>query len=316
MGKRIIAYPLRANASKWSDWELRLSLRSIEAHWKGQFDEVVIYGESVPPWVNTDTVRFVGVKGYIPALKRAVEDAGSGGDVLWMNDDISFVKDTDWADLVNPVRRIEARQVTEVKADRWKEATNSWRRRAGLVCERLLERGHTAFNFSTHTPYWYEADRMREIICDYDFGYKTPFELAYFNVHLTDLGGTARIRDKFRTNGKRDFPLDMRHVRFINLTDHGLTPHVKGFMLGRFSLPSVFERMRPESTVLLEKSFRPGRVKKEGGKRRKRIVVKVNEDLFKKPIKVEAVTGDPFQPRLSPEPSPEGLEDELVAGWD
>ena len=49
------------SGSKWQDNELRYSLRSIEK-FGGNFGEVYIVGDRLPPFIDPSTVRYLPVK--------------------------------------------------------------------------------------------------------------------------------------------------------------------------------------------------------------------------------------------------------------
>ena len=239
MGKRIIAYPLKKGGSKWKNRELMHSLRSLEAHWTGGWDEVVLLSSIKPDFLN-DNIKFHMAPGYLEALWKAIEVAGPGGHILWMNDDILFLKDTDWDELVKPVRRLG--HMSKAEALAFKESDNDWKVRLGQMMCDLHERDLPTWKFSTHTPYWYEADKLKVMMDRYArLGYKVAIENAYYNTYLDEFGH-ARIRDKYRTgNPNRVIPQDPRHLRFLNLVDRGLTKWMKGFIRGRFYLPCSFE---------------------------------------------------------------------------
>ncbi len=201
MGKILIAYPLKKGGSRSNDIELQMSLRSVEKHWKGGYDLVGVYGEDVPQWVNREAVRVVDAKAYMLAWEKAVEDAGDGGRILWMNDDIVFLKDTSWEHLTHPVRTNSLKQISLEEANSWVKSSNGWIRRMGEVALTLNREGKPTWNFSTHTPYAFEVDKLRVILKKYGhLGYKLPVECAYFNEYLSELGGTVRILDTVRRN--------------------------------------------------------------------------------------------------------------------
>jgi hypothetical protein len=277
----IIAYPLKKGGSKWADNELRLSLRSVEKHWTGEFDKVVVLGTDVPAWVNRDTVMVVEAPGYMDAWKKAIEIAGSGGKILWMNDDISFAKDTNWKDLESPQRRICAGQVGRKTAQKWTTSANGWRKKMGLVMLSLMDAGHTTYNFASHTPYVFEADKLRAIFQKHGkLGYKLSVECAYYNTYLPDIGGTVRVQDKFRCAQPKSVMGDMRHIRFFNLCDGGLTPEMKGYMFGRFPFPCKYEVAPPEINPLRQASFRDHNSQDKNREDRRPVppVVSVNVD--------------------------------------
>lgn len=244
MSKKIICYPLKTEGgSKWEDNELRHSLRSIEMYFKGEYDEVVILSERMPDWINREEVTFIMAPKYVPALKAAVKRAGKGGDILWMNDDIMALDDFTWESLVNPMHYMGA--MKKKKAEKMSQhPDNGWKRRLGEIMLDLFERNYTTYKFSTHTPYWYQADKLEKMLERYgELGYKVAIENAYFNTYFEELGGGKNFKDKFRAaKDNKRIPLNQQErFKFLNLTDHGLGPWMKGFVRGRFPHKSRFE---------------------------------------------------------------------------
>lgn len=244
MGKNIICYPLKPKkGSEWNNEELRHSLRSVDRHWKGEFDEVYILGAYMPQWINEEEVQFKMAPRYGDALSAAYELAGEGGNILWMNDDIMFMKDTSWEDMVKPARRERTKQMTVEAATRWSESSNGWEMRLGKIMLSLHERGATTWKFSTHTPYWYEADKFKQCLDEFlSLGYKVAIENAYYNLFLDEFGQTP-IVDKFRSGHKNPrFPMHrIQDVRFLNLTPR-ISPWMKGFIRGHWAYPCRFEK--------------------------------------------------------------------------
>lgn len=244
MSKRIICYPLKPNrGSRWGNNELRHSLRSVEMFWKGKYDEVVILSDRMPDWIDRDEVTFVEAPKYVSALYAAVNYAGEGGDILWMNDDILFMHDCEWEDLVNPMHYM-GKMGPDKAEELSKEAGNMWKRRLGKIMVDLHDRGLPTYKFSTHTPYWYQADKLKVMLDRYaHLGYKVAIENAYFNTYFDELGGGKNFKDKFRAEkGNLMIPLETQHTfKFLNLTDGGLKLWMKGFVRGRFPDKSRFE---------------------------------------------------------------------------
>lgn len=298
--RSIIAYPVKKGGSKWNNNELRLSLRSIEKHWKGEFDEIIVLGDDIPEWVNRESVTVVKSVGYMDAWNDAMRIAGPGGRILWMNDDILFCKDTSWEDLTSPQRRICAGQVGLKTANLWIKSANGWRKKMGLVMKTLIESGHTSYNFASHTPYVFEVDKLIPIFKKFGkLGYKLSVECAYYNTYLAEIGGTVRIQDKFRTSSPKPIPLDMRPFRFFNLCDQGLTPDVRSYLFGRFPLPCGYEAVPPMVDPVRAGSFRDvNSVDKSRAERGTVSVTTVDDDA----------SGELFAEAPPPAPLPDEVE--------
>jgi len=235
---RAICYPLKAGGTIWKNLELLHSLRSLDMHWKGGGD-VFLLSSIRPPWLS-DEIQFVRAEGYMEAMKAACD---LGDDILWMNDDIYFLKDTDW-EYVRLWKR--GKQISVSTQEQMLVSKNGWRRRLGEVAKKLREMGLTTWKYSTHTPYFYEAEKLRECIEIFECGYKTPIETAYGNYFDVPVNPH---RDKLRRYAPSPMPLDLRRFRYFNHNNAGLGPHAKGFLRGRFPNPCRFELAYRESVA-------------------------------------------------------------------
>ena len=229
---RTVIYPIANGNYTDSNIELILSLRSLERHLKEKF-QVIVISEREPMYLS-DEVMFVECSSYEHAMRLACTLAK---DFLWMNDDIMFLRDHTWAQL-----RKWARNEREVSAERIEKMVdgNGWSKRKGQILAKLAENGHTTFDFSTHLPYHYESDKLGQILesGEYDFGYKSPIETAYGNVHNVERRAEC---EKLSRHHERHIPVDPRNYHFLNYADAADLPHVRGFLLGTFPAPSRFE---------------------------------------------------------------------------
>ena len=134
-----IVYPILPNGSGWSDWELRLSLRSVAENWQGDLAGVIILSERRPAWVS-DEVGFRLAPNYRDALDAASK---LGGRVVWMNDDLAFLKKTGTKDLEVPRQQGMMGWLRMVRHER---SGNGWRRRKGKAARWCLRRGRKTWD--------------------------------------------------------------------------------------------------------------------------------------------------------------------------
>ena len=227
---KTVIYPIANGNYKDSNAELVLSLRSLHAHLKCDF-EVIIISEREPMYLS-DQVKYAECKSYRHALELACTLAD---EFLWMNDDIMFLRDYSWESL-----RCWARG-PEKNKDQIKtmcEGTG-WSRRKGHVLAWCGENGYSTYDFSTHLPYMYETCHLRKILEneELDFGYKTPVETAYGNIVDVE----SRCCEKLSRHHDRHLPVDPTKYDFLNYSDAADLPHVRGFLLGMFPNPCPFE---------------------------------------------------------------------------
>jgi hypothetical protein len=211
---------------------LTFSVRSVLQHWKGG-GELVILSQS-PPKVFNEEIGWEKCRTYQQAQDFAA--SLSGKRILWMNDDIFLLRDTDASDLLPP-RQMGDLTKADPDARSWR---GYWRRLLIHVGDELQAMGHSALNFSTHTPYLFEADKLKETLALFERRYKMPVETAYFNIHHK--GESQICRDKLEMKRPMGIPAHLGHLRFLNVANGGLTPHGKAWIQGLFPIKSRFEK--------------------------------------------------------------------------
>ena len=154
---KTVIYPICNGNYTDSSIPMLMSLRSIERFLKEDVTVIVI-SEKEPMYLS-DEVIYVKCESYRNALDIATTLAD---EFLWMNDDIMLLKDWTWDEL--RVWRRGKSEVSEEKQDAKINGNGAWNARKGRVIKQLREEGHTTYDFSTHTPYWYiRTSRIRYI---------------------------------------------------------------------------------------------------------------------------------------------------------
>lgn len=217
--KRAIVYPWHHLKDKW--YSLRYSLRSLEKHFTDKECPVYILGTARPHWLlNQSRIRFVECWGYESALTRTLEIAD---EVLWMNDDILFLKDTGWGDCRTPLHFGPVSK--ELRMDlvaRW----NAWRGGYLKALDLLEAEGVTEpVHYSTHTPYLWKREELVAVFEKFGVWAKQPVEQLLFNLFPRE-GRTC--------NGERVQGLPFGDARYLNHTDKLLTGELKEAIAARF----------------------------------------------------------------------------------
>jgi len=210
--KRAIVYPWKANAERWH--ELRYSLRSIDKFFQDRDCPIYIMGTAKPSWlIEGGRVKYIGAYTYAEALTKGVALAEQ---VLWMNDDITLLRDTTWEDCEKTL------YLKDVPADfltRPVPVGNTWREGVVRMLGILAKEGITDQKvFSTHTPYVFRRVLALEILRKYGAWEKFPMELAYFHHHHANL--------TLLTN-ERATGVPFREAQFLNYADRTLTESLK-----------------------------------------------------------------------------------------
>ncbi len=212
---RAIVIPWHADMDKWQS--LRYCLRSIHRNFTDRACPIVILGTRRPSWLTfgNHRVKFIEAWSYQDALMRGVQIAD---EVLWMNDDILILQPTGWENCRRP---LHFGPVTPEFLKDFEDRPNPWRDGFRKMVTRLAEAGQTVINnYSTHVPYLYKAQQAIETIKRFGIHHKAPFEGYYFNLHA---GAAAKQMDGERASG-----VPFGDARYLNHTDHRLTPELKG----------------------------------------------------------------------------------------
>ncbi len=216
-GPGAVVWPYKAGAAQWD--ELWFSHRSVLQHWSEKDWPLVLLGDSCPPWWPG---KFIHAPRYEDALWLGTQCADQ---VLWMNDDIFMLAGQGPADLA----RAAVLEDMQHKLGEQVAAANSWRRGLGQVLMRLHHHGRQCLNFSTHTPYLYQRDKVREIFDRFGVFYKIPFETAYHNWH--------RSPSRPATETKSKGPHDLDGRLWINPSFAQATPAFRAELARRFGPP-------------------------------------------------------------------------------
>ena len=241
----IVIYPIKhKKGSKWDNNELRFSLRSLDKNFRldnGERPKVFVISTAHLPFLNKEKVTVVPVKGYAEAVVKAWELArkhSPTNDYVWMNDDIGFMRPTTPSDLIPAIHTGEMM----VGKGEKRGDVGGWRWKLVQLRDRLGEIGiNKPCNFSTHSPYLFNAYRMELVAGIFGLVYKTPLETAYFNFWRDEIPTRIGKNDRFVRHHKfESLPFNMRQ-RFYNYADGELNNLMRGFFHGMFPTPSIYE---------------------------------------------------------------------------
>lgn len=213
-GEGAVVWPWASGKAEWD--ELWFSHRSVMEHWQHQDWPLVLFGDRRPEWWPGEFVKAVS---YEDALWMGTQCAEQ---VLWMNDDIFMLRDQS----VEDYRVVPVVRDMEGSLGKTMVARNAWRRGLGQVLMRCHHHGKTTLNYSTHTPYLYQREKVREIFDRFGIFYKIPFESAYHNWHATP----HRPMNQMKAAG----PHAMEGKWWINPAFAQVTPGFRAEMAARF----------------------------------------------------------------------------------
>lgn len=210
--KKAIVYPWKADGERWH--ELRYSLRSVDRFFQDRDCPIYILGTCKPGWlIEGGRVKYIGAYTYAEALSKGIALAEQ---VLWMNDDITLLKDTTWEDCE---KTLYLKDVPPEFLARDAPQGNTWREGVVRMLRELAKEGITEQKvFSTHTPYVFRRVLALEILRKYGVWEKFPMELAYFHHHHANLT---------RLTTERATGTPFGDAQFLNYADKTLTAGLK-----------------------------------------------------------------------------------------
>ena len=226
-GPRAISYLWSSTKARWD--ELRISLRSIHKHF-ADCPPIHIFGDKRPEWLAEDSsIHFHLAPKYEEALAGALQVAD---EVLLMNDDIYFLRETGWNDFKEALTR--NKDLAGNVINNLQHRTSVWFRSVGRATASLIHHGtDTPRDFSTHTPYLFGRAKAIETMHRHGVWYKVPFENLYFNDHGTPHKPVGRAKALSLPCGTAP--------RFLNHGGGGPCATTKAELLERFSEPAPWE---------------------------------------------------------------------------
>ena len=226
-----------------NDDEIRWSVRSVEKHFQGTA-EVLIIGDK-PPWYSGRYIPQRRVSKHTP--NRPFRDMLSKvwtmathpevrDEFVWMMDDIYLIKPTTIEDLSTP------------RAVRWSESqSNSWQRRKANTMRALANTGRSVHDFATHLPHWVEKDKLRQLYEEFSLLRDTMlWEVLYGNVFR---GHPEPVRPFFRRITRKisleELQQTTEHASIFNHTASAWCPAVRTFLEQMFPNQAAAETSKP-----------------------------------------------------------------------
>lgn len=208
---RAIVYPWKDDDARWH--ELRYSLRSVEKFFEPG-TPIFILGTRKPLWlIHHPRVTFLDCWTYTDAITRGCQLAK---EVLWMNDDILFLRQTQWGDCRTP---LYLRPVHEDFMVQVSPPSNPWQ--SGIL-RALADLSHHGCEepllFSTHTPYVFPRGQAVECFRQFGVWPKIPLEMILFNRYA---------KNPVQMTDERVQELPFGTAKFLNFTDKLLKPELK-----------------------------------------------------------------------------------------
>jgi hypothetical protein len=196
MSEKVDVVWMLGNGSQFNDWELRMSMRSFEKHFRdcGQF---WIIG-SVPEWVNRETVRCLDWPDPYKSCKDAnlVNKAVALGAVPELTEDFILSSDDQFVLRDCGFEEFRPYYVDDLAKRNWPEKPAGWQKRLHHTMAYLKTRDFPTFDFDGHVPYPMRKSRVAELLHHpYAHGDGLTIFTLYFNAVMAAEGAVS-IREK------------------------------------------------------------------------------------------------------------------------
>lgn len=227
--EKLIALPFKLDGDLWEGELLRYTLRSLDMYGPKDWP-LIIWGETRPEWLDESVFRQEAMLQQTVLRTFALAEK-----VLWMNDDIFFLREASEAEFAEPIY-IEPNMIENIPP--LMHRGNKWHISTAVVASRLHhERGRDVVpNFSTHTPFIFHRKHVRKTLEYFGIWFKFPLELAYFGL----LGVEGRPCTEKAEIDQLDDPM----MRWFNVPDSEVdNQELRAWMERKFPKPSRWEKV-------------------------------------------------------------------------
>lgn len=222
-----VFYPLKTEGSKHRDFELRMSLRSIEKH-LSNVDQVFIATEILPDWIdNVTQVHVKDQKNHVPDRNIAEKTAQCPSeDFLFMNDDHFLLQPYD----AETFPYYHAGSLDEYCRRR---GLDGYGRRANNTLKHLKANNLPTLHFDCHYPIRYNLTKFKQHVMSLDWTKKDGYIIKSLYANAERIEGIQVIENKTLTLPK-------------NTPVFSTYPHLKcsvqRFLIEQFPHKSRFEK--------------------------------------------------------------------------
>jgi len=227
--EKLVAYSYCMDVDIWKGELLRYSLRSLDQYGPADWP-LIVWGTECPPWLDESVFRHEDMD-----QRRGLRSLALAEKVLWMNDDIFFLRSSGEAEFSEPMY-VEENVIGNIP--RLMRSDHKWRVGIGMIASRLHhERGVDLLpNFCTHTPHLFHRKHARKTLEYFGIWYKFPMEIAYFGL----MGAKGRPCLEKATMDQLDDPM----MRWFNVPDHEVdNQEFRQWMEKKFPKPSRWEKL-------------------------------------------------------------------------
>ena len=233
--------------SKMDDWELRYSLRSLEANYRG-LERVWIIGH-LPKWTKAithikqgDPYRRNKDANLIAKVVRLGYESTLSEKFVMMMDDVIFLQPS-WDSDIKPYYNKDMSNMEEKNF-----AKDKWARRLWRTKEVLKAQGHPQRDYEGHIPYVLEKSKLHTFL-NFDYGNDIGYCIYSLYFNTVDTPEIAHIQDgnvRAGFYGKKPnvdaMIKKMKESRYLNFNDNSFSPEMKKAVEKMFPKKSKYEQ--------------------------------------------------------------------------
>ena len=220
--------------------ELRYVLRSIEKYCNFDYD-ITIIGDK-PKWATNinhipyDDTQYKRYENLYNKINIAINHFDS---FFWWHDDEFVLKPVSVDDLKEIHFLQDLKEITKF-GDRWfQQELKSFR-------EDMEKRNMCAYNYCTHIPFYFESDKMRDVLSFFGLNDKKEvvfIENYYYNYDESHKNGSKVHPIKVGRYGDKKFEeSEAEGKRYLNFDEAGIKSGIFDFVKKQFDQPSKFEK--------------------------------------------------------------------------
>lgn len=248
-GKKIsICIPYLAKAAQGI--ELLMTLRSIAKNFHEDF-QVVIIGDR-PDWISDDVIHIDAPcvsknpqVDVINKIKMAIADERVSDSFIWTNDDIYFVSPV----MLSDIQFLTAHGVLE----KTEPAKTKYQANKNRTIDLLKSFNLSNFNYSTHTPFFFEKIKLVELFETFDELQSEDVGLLisslYYNFHfknyspliIDNINGNYMLRLISQNPDPKVFAKYVAGKKFLNNSENGYNKILIDYLNKNFPEKSRFE---------------------------------------------------------------------------
>jgi len=235
--------------SKWAK-EIKFCLRSWEKNFKNIDDaKFWILGEELPSWIKQG-VEFVAFDDTEKTTEQTHGEklawaVNNLKDFIYTNDDIYLTRPIGLSRMKKPfyLNDLTKRKIKEeVKKNTVDPKRNRWGKLLHNTIESLVSNDDSLFNGETHTPYWYDSIKVKEVMGKYPIlEGKALLRTAYINnvYAVTELNRLGYQKAGFYRR-RASYNLEsIAKATYLNHDDKGLTKSLKRLIACMFKTKST-----------------------------------------------------------------------------